>query len=93
MSPPTATTGPNPNSWKARIVFFADSVEAASRSLRKVTPQNIEELVDSIFEDRIRDGQLDECPITYAQVAAIKKQLQLHPAQFAPCENRLPESR
>ena len=29
--------------------------------------------MDSIFDDRIRDGQLDECPITYAQVAAIKK--------------------
>lgn len=65
--------GPKPQFLESAIVFFADSVEAASRSLRKVTPQNIEELVDSIFEDRIRDGQLDECPITYAQVAAIKR--------------------
>lgn len=65
--------GPKPQFLESAIVFFADSVEAASRSLRKVTPQNIEELVDSIFEDRIRDGQLNECPITYAQVSAIKR--------------------
>jgi putative nucleotidyltransferase with HDIG domain len=65
--------GPKPQFLESAIVFFADSVEAASRSLRKVTPQNIEELVDSIFDDRIRDGQLDECPITYAQVSGIKK--------------------
>ncbi|MEZ5275839.1 MAG: HDIG domain-containing protein [Opitutaceae bacterium] len=65
--------GPKPQFLESAIVFFADSVEAASRSLRKVTPQNIEELVDSIFDDRIRDGQLDECPITYAQVGAIKR--------------------
>jgi putative nucleotidyltransferase with HDIG domain len=65
--------GPKPQYLESAIVFFADSVEAASRSLRKVTPQNIEELVDSIFDDRIRDGQLDECAITYAQVSAIRK--------------------
>ena len=55
------------------MILLADSLEAASRSLPKVTPQNIEELVERIFKSNIADGQLDECPITMAELAKIKE--------------------
>ena len=65
--------GPRPRFKESAIIFFADSVEAAARSLTKVTHHSVEELLDSIFQDRLEDGQLDECPLTLQEVATIKK--------------------
>ena len=56
--------GPRPGFKESAIIFFADSVEAAARSFAKVTHHSVEELLDSIFQDRLEDGQLDECPLT-----------------------------
>ena len=55
------------------IIFFADGLEAASRSLKKVSQPAIEELIDNIFRDRIEDGQLDECPLTFQELDKIKQ--------------------
>jgi len=65
--------GPRPRFVESAIIFFADSIEAASRSLRKVNAQSVEELLDRIFQSRIEDGQLDECPLTLQQIAIIKQ--------------------
>ncbi|MDQ8202821.1 HDIG domain-containing metalloprotein [Pelagicoccus sp. SDUM812003] len=65
--------GPKPQFKESAVILLADSVEAASRSLAKVTPQNVEELVDRIFQSNIDDGQLNDCPITIAEVAAIRE--------------------
>ena len=65
--------GPKPAFKESAIIFFADSVEAASRSLKKVTQPNVEELIDKIFQSRIDDGQLDECPLTFQELNQIKK--------------------
>ncbi len=65
--------GPKPNFKESAIVALADCVEAASRSLRKVTPQSVEELIESIFEDRIEDHQLDDSPITLLELKRIKE--------------------
>ncbi len=65
--------GPKPQFKESAVILLADSLEAASRSLSKVTPQNIEELVDRIFKVNLDDGQLDECSITMADLAKIKE--------------------
>ncbi|MGE9291109.1 MAG: HD family phosphohydrolase [Puniceicoccales bacterium] len=65
--------GPKPNFVESAIIHFADSIEAASRSLKKVNAQSIGELLDRVFQSRIEDGQLDECPLTLQQVAIIKQ--------------------
>ena len=65
--------GPKPRFKESAIIFFADSVEAAARSLPKVTQHSIEELLESIFSDRLEDGQLDECPLTLEEVYKIKR--------------------
>lgn len=64
--------GPKPQFRESAVIFFADSVEAASRSLRKVTPQSIEQLIDNIFEDKIADDQLSECPLTFEEIKKIR---------------------
>jgi putative nucleotidyltransferase with HDIG domain len=64
--------GPKPQFKEGAIIFFADSIEAASRSLRKVTPSHLEELIEQIFKSKIEDGQLDECPITLEEISRIK---------------------
>ncbi len=65
--------GPRPRFKESAIIFFADSVEAASRSLKKVSQPAVEELIDRIFKDRIEDGQLDECPLTFHELALIRR--------------------
>lgn len=65
--------GPKPEFKESAIIFFADSVEAASRSLKKVTQPNVEDLIDRIFKGRIEDGQLDNCPLTFYELDLIRK--------------------
>jgi putative nucleotidyltransferase with HDIG domain len=64
--------GPRPQFKESAIIHLADGVEAASRSLRKVTPQHLGELIDQMFKDRIEDGQLDEAPLTFEELTKIK---------------------
>jgi cyclic-di-AMP phosphodiesterase PgpH len=64
--------GPRPRFKESAIIHLADGVEAASRSLRKVSPQHLGEIIDQIFHDRMEDGQLDEAPVTFEELAKIK---------------------
>lgn len=64
--------GPKPQFKESAILHLADSVEACSRSLRKVTAQSVTEMVEEITEARIADGQLDECPLTLEELSKIK---------------------
>ena len=65
--------GPKPNFKESAIIFFADSIEAASRSLPKVTSQSIDELLERIFQERLDDGQLVDCPLTLEEIKEIKR--------------------
>ena len=65
--------GPKPRFKESAIIFFADSVEAAARSLPKISQHSVEELLEKIFQDRLEDQQLDECPLTLEEVSRIKK--------------------
>jgi putative nucleotidyltransferase with HDIG domain len=65
--------GPIPQFTESALIMLADSVEAASRSLRKVNPQSVEELVEKIFLSRMQDGQLDATPLTFKQLQQVQK--------------------
>lgn len=67
--------GPRPRSAESAIVSIADSVEAASRSLDKPSPAAIEKMVGGIVDAKVADGQFDEAPLTYAEVAEVKRAL------------------
>ncbi|MCX7881694.1 MAG: HDIG domain-containing protein [Brevinematales bacterium] len=70
--------GPKPHSLETAILMLADGVEAATRAYQqkggetKVTIHALEDIVDDIIEQRLQSGQLDECPITFAQVRKIR---------------------
>jgi cyclic-di-AMP phosphodiesterase PgpH len=64
--------GPRPTFKESAIVMLADGVEAATRSLRRVTPQHLGELIDQIFKNRLEDGQLDGAPLTFTDLSQIK---------------------
>jgi hypothetical protein len=65
--------GPRPRSRETLLLMLADSAEAATRARRPKTPEELAEIVDLIFDQRIKDGQLDECPITMHELQAVKR--------------------
>ncbi len=60
--------GPKPQSKEAAIIGLADAAESASRSVEKPTPQRLADLVHDLMEERLHDGQYDECPITMKEL-------------------------
>lgn len=65
--------GPNPFSKETAIVMMADSVEAASRSLKEHTVEGIQQLVNKIIETQIADGLLKNAPLTFRDVESVKQ--------------------
>ena len=63
--------GPKPNTKETAIVLLADSVEAATRTLKDPTPAKIEEVVHKIINNKFIDGQLDECDLTLKDIEKI----------------------
>jgi hypothetical protein len=65
--------GPKPSSAETSIIMLADVVEAAVRSLPKPSLNSIEQLVSRLVAEKIEDGQLDNCPLTYGDLEQIKR--------------------
>jgi hypothetical protein len=68
--------GPRPRFKESAIIHLADGIEAAARCLPKVSPQHLDEIIDQIVRDRLNDGQLDESPLTFAELTKIKDSFQ-----------------
>jgi membrane-associated HD superfamily phosphohydrolase len=65
--------GPKPRSRETAILMLADGVEGASRALEEPTPSRIRGLVSRIVQERVQDGQLDECGLTLSELARIRE--------------------
>jgi putative nucleotidyltransferase with HDIG domain len=65
--------GPKPRSKETAILMLADGVEGASRALEEPTPSRIRGLVTRIIQERVQDGQLDECGLTLSELAKIRE--------------------
>lgn len=63
--------GPKPQTKEAAIVLLADSVEAAVRSMQNRTHGRVEGQVRKILKDKLLDGQLDECDLTFKDLEII----------------------
>ncbi|MCX6083390.1 MAG: hydrolase, partial [Caldiserica bacterium] len=64
--------GPKPHTRESSLVFLADGVEAAARSLAKVDKSALEGLIDTVVNARIADGQLAESQLTLGEIASVK---------------------
>lgn len=65
--------GPRPQSKEVALVMLADSVEAAVRSLKEPTTASIKEMIDKIIKDKLNDGQLDLCDLTFRDLHTISE--------------------
>lgn len=63
--------GPKPQTKEAAIVMLADSVEAAVRSVQKSNPGRIEGTVRKVIKEKLADGQLEECELTFKELDVI----------------------
>jgi cyclic-di-AMP phosphodiesterase PgpH len=64
--------GPRPFSKETAVVMMADSVEAASRSLRKPDEKTISQLVNNIIDTQVNEKQFDNADITFKDITKVK---------------------
>jgi putative nucleotidyltransferase with HDIG domain len=64
--------GPIPFSKETGVLMLADSVEAASRSLKNPDAQSINDIVERIINYKLEQNQLDNCDITLKDLETIK---------------------
>ena len=64
--------GPKPQTREAALIMLADGVEASVRSLASRDEPAIRAMVERIIEERIADGQFDECDLTLRDLERIK---------------------
>ncbi|MDR1221635.1 MAG: HDIG domain-containing protein [Tannerella sp.] len=64
--------GPDPFSKETAILMMADSVEAASRSLKDYTDESIGMLIDRIIDGQIEDGRMKNAPLTFKDIETVK---------------------
>ena len=90
--------GPKPRSRETAIVMLADSCESATRAMKDPTPERVRDLIDTIVEGKIAQGQLDDAPLTLREVAGVKDQFEkilsgvLHRRIDYPATKHLTES-
>lgn len=66
--------GPKPRSKETAIAMLADSVESATRALQDPSPERVRELIKTVVDGKIRDGQLAESPLTLREIHLIQEQ-------------------
>lgn len=65
--------GPIPFSKETAVLMMADSVEAASRSLKKYDVESIDSIVDLIINTQIEQNQFMNSDITFKDIYTLKK--------------------
>lgn len=65
--------GPRPNTKETGIVMLVEAIEAGTRSFKNPTPQKIYQFIEEMFDKRLKDGQLDNCPLTIKDLSSIKE--------------------
>ena len=64
--------GPKPQSKETAIVMLADSCESATRAMQEPTVPRLQDLIDTVVDGKIADGQLEKTPLTLREVADVK---------------------
>lgn len=55
--------------------MIVDGIEAATRSLKEKTHEDIKEVVNKMIDQKIKDGQLAESSLTFRDIKIIKETL------------------
>ncbi len=87
--------GPRPQTKGTALVMLADTVEASVRAASNRTTQSLELLVERAINERLLEGELDDCDLTLRDLDIVKrsfiKQLQgvYHPRIEYPAPEQL----
>jgi len=65
--------GPRPQTRETALLMLADTVEAAARTLEKPSHAAIVEIVDRLVGEKVTEGQLDESPLSFRDLATVKR--------------------
>lgn len=65
--------GPRPYSRETAVVMIVDTVEAACRSMKEHSKEATDAMVDRLIDDKIKAGQLENCPLSYGDIAKIRR--------------------
>jgi len=65
--------GPKPNTKETVIVMLADGCESAVRSITDPDTQKVENMINNIFNSRLKEGQLNDAPITFSDITKMKE--------------------
>jgi putative nucleotidyltransferase with HDIG domain len=64
--------GQPPSSREAAVVMLADTVEAASRTLKRPTLARLDEYIDELVMEKVKQGQLDRSDLTFRDLETIR---------------------
>lgn len=64
--------GPKPKTKEQTILMLADSIEAASKSLKNPTGQDIDQLIDKIIDLKLANEQLIESELSFQELEKCK---------------------
>jgi membrane-associated HD superfamily phosphohydrolase len=65
--------GPKPQSRETALVMLADGCEAAVRSARPSSAEEVTEIVNRIIDHRVDEGQFTECDLTLHDLDLIRE--------------------
>jgi len=66
--------GPKPQTKETAVAMLGDAVESASRTLATPSPEGIRALIETLVSERVEQGELDECGLTFRDVGRVKQQ-------------------
>lgn len=65
--------GPRPRSKETAITMLADGAEATVRAKHPASVEELDQIVGESIQNRYLSGQLDECPLTMADLGVVRK--------------------
>ncbi len=63
--------GPKPQTKEAAILMLADTVEAAARTLKDRSYDNMVAFIEKLVKEKVESGQLAEAPLTFREISEI----------------------
>ncbi len=67
--------GPRPRNKETSVVMMIDGIEAAARSLKEKTHEKLKELIDSMIQQKLDEGQMDFADLTLRDIHILKETL------------------
>ena len=65
--------GPLPTSREQTVLMLADSVEAASKSLKQPTEEELYDLIDNIIRGKLTTGQLEQSRLSFRELEILRR--------------------